>query len=1020
LKGIFYSHLAFSVSIGLINHSYALTPINSSQDGRIIQGGTYYNTANAKTTFVNSGSGGLWLKSGTTVRGLEVNSGGSLTNHGGTVQLYAPGNVVRVDGNIDVRGMVNGQGAYLGDGGKVYVDAGYLYQSGKIFASGKNGGLVQVNVGAATLANGSQIEAKGLNGAGGVVNFASSGPVDLQQGSNINSSGLTVGAFDRNVINIEGGMVNAEGVLRADGIATACQGARGGTIRLTATGQSTLNEPQDLPGIKDILNSATFRNSGDTSPPTLTLAERDALIARNRELGINDESILIGRVDNIKSMNLVSANGAGSIPSSANDPYGGPTRAGDGGTIIMSSRRDIHLNGLIQANGANGGNRVNPYAGGNGGTIIMGTQSVFSPIGFDNITTANGGSGGSSLSATGTGAKGGDGGIIAISTNDVLQVSDRLESSGGIGGNGYTPGHGGQGGMIMFSGGQTTEVNGLLVTRGALGGNNSATAGGLPGTIAVSGFVNPDFVKQQGFINGQFVSNSQAQKPQPRELLTHGENLISMINAGTDIITENFFKDTLPQSHIRSVTDPNGTLGTARQEVINKNTSTSSYVYRNLVVNGNGELGASIDDAGKVNLNLQPPTSYGQVSIPTALSRGRGFDTLNTLTVRSNGNISTVGLSTQPTNFWIMGREHNIFGGGHISMMTYTGSSLSIDDTLQTKGTANSGSIMLSARNELNVGKSIPTQLITSGGLHGGVIQLSSIGNMLIKGGKQETKLSADGQLMGGGINVMSDGSYTSQSKTTLSADVVSKDIFPPGNPQGGIISVLARSNLTNGQNAGADGNISNIHASAYYGRGGFVKLASDSTLINDSGVIEANGGLHGGVVSLTGRIASAISGLPQLQVSSLTPPKTTITGSPGTDFVGRGSVINFGTINALGNGGRIYLGGDGGVLFAEKPNSIYPNVPSLNVQPVLPSLIFTSSNPNITLQALGQSINRNGQQVYIVAGNELTSKAGQTRSAADIVNAEAAANHSAPNVNPNQDGQGAAFTQDFLVTPNP
>jgi hypothetical protein len=65
--------IGLSLTITLFPSSYALNPINSTQDGRIIQGGTYFNTPNLKTTFINSHSDGLWLKSGVSIRGLEVN-----------------------------------------------------------------------------------------------------------------------------------------------------------------------------------------------------------------------------------------------------------------------------------------------------------------------------------------------------------------------------------------------------------------------------------------------------------------------------------------------------------------------------------------------------------------------------------------------------------------------------------------------------------------------------------------------------------------------------------------------------------------------------------------------------------------------------------------------------------------------------------------------------------------------------------------------------------------------------------
>jgi len=978
---------------------------------------------------VNSGSGGLWLKGDTIVKGLEVNANGNLTNNGGTIQLYAPGNVVRIDGKLDVSGLLNGKGVPLGDGGKVFVDAGYLYQSGSILASGKNGGLVQINVGTATLDHGALIEAKGLNGAGGVVNIASPGLVDMHTNTTVNTSGGTVGAFDRNVIDFEGSAVIIEGNLRANGIEASGQGARGGTIRLVASGQS------DAQSMYDTLNAATVNNPGDNSAPTISPELRDELMFRNNDTIANfDGGIYLGSVlPGAFTSGLISANGSGDIPNSANDPYGGPNRAGDGGSIIFSANQPILLRGLVQANGANGGNRVNPYAGGNGGTIAMSAEVTYTQPG--SIVQANAGAGGSSLSPTGTGAKGGDGGLIALSNGSFFQHLGLIQANGAVGGSGKIPGHGGQGGLVLFGGDvqQDPDISGLITANGAFGGNASAAAGGKPGTI-VAGIIipslfNPDNFKQLGFINGQLVNNPVTESPQSHELLTHGENLISFISLDYNSISENFFTDTLATSNIRSVTNPIGNLDASRQEVIDKNTSNSPYVYRNLIFSGTG---------ARLDINFQPPSVNGNVTLPTELSRGRGFDTLNTFTVRDIGTISNGG-SNQPLNFWIMGREHNIFGGGHISLQSLPSpfsepfspqkSNLEINDTLQTNGTANSGSILLRSSDDLNVGTALPTMINASGALHGGAIQLKSAGNMLISGTNQETSINTNGHLMGGSINTIAIGKYTSQLKTTLTADTTLTGIVPAGNPQAGIITLKTLSNpfsetkLTNGQDLGFDGLISSIHANSNNGRGGYVQLGSDGSVVNNIGIIEANGGQHGGVVSLTGKTATTLfPGLPQMMIPSLTPPKTDITGSSGTDFVGQGSVINMGAINALGNGGRIYLGGNEGVVFAEKSHDLYPNspLPSLNGQAVLPSIIFASSNPNTTLQTIGQNMNKNGQQVYVVAGNALTNTTGQTRSAADIVNSEAAPNHSAPNVNPNQDGQGAAFTQDFDIAPSP
>lgn len=132
--------VSFAVSIAIFpNDALATHPINTVNNGQIIQSGTYFNTPDSKTTFINKGSGGLWLKSGNNLRGVEVNSAGTLTNNGGTFHFYAPNDVVRLDGNIDVRAIRNSNGTYLGNGGRVFVDSAYLYQNGNIYANGING-----------------------------------------------------------------------------------------------------------------------------------------------------------------------------------------------------------------------------------------------------------------------------------------------------------------------------------------------------------------------------------------------------------------------------------------------------------------------------------------------------------------------------------------------------------------------------------------------------------------------------------------------------------------------------------------------------------------------------------------------------------------------------------------------------------------------------------------------------------------------------------------------------------------
>jgi len=144
------------------------------------------------------------------------------------------------------------------------------------------------------------------------------------------------------------------------------------------------------------------------------------------------------------------------------------------------------------------------------------------------------------------------------------------------------------------------------------------------------------------------------------------------------------------------------------------------------------------------------------------------------------------------------------------------------------------------------------------------------------------------------------------------------------------------------------------------------------------------------------------------LVVKSLTPPVTIL------QDINTVSVSNYGILNTLGLrglDGNIYLGGNEGVGLKTLDSSTKM---TLNNVVVNTNDFRSSSNPNQLLQQIGRQINANGGHVYIVAGEALTNKAGQTRSASEIVQGEAAPNNSSPNVNPVQDGQGSQFPNDF------
>ena len=172
--------LVLAVSLAVFSGALAWSEpggLNTTNTGQNISGGTYYNTPGSRTTFQNPG-GSLHLRKGNLVRGLEANTIKVPTGNGGTLYFRAPGQVIRLDGDIDVSAVKNGQ-IYVGNGGKAFFDSAYLFQSGNIYANGHNGGVVQMNVGAATLDGNARITAQGLGGNGGSINVHSPGIVQL-------------------------------------------------------------------------------------------------------------------------------------------------------------------------------------------------------------------------------------------------------------------------------------------------------------------------------------------------------------------------------------------------------------------------------------------------------------------------------------------------------------------------------------------------------------------------------------------------------------------------------------------------------------------------------------------------------------------------------------------------------------------------------------------------------------------------------------------------------------------------
>jgi hypothetical protein len=344
--------LTLALSVVLQVGTYA-QQVNTVNDGSVINAGTYLNTPNGKTIFKNSTGTGIHLQSGQNIRGAEYFNG-SLTGNGGNIHIDAPNQVVRLDGNIDVRGFLpKGIIGNAGSGGNVTVNAGYLYQTGNIYASGLNGGIVQFNTGCLTMGATSRIEATGQNyiggefasdisGTGGRVGINSTGDVTISKGAFITTNGspnpLRFDEYGNSIV-IVGRGVNVDGILYAR------QGQ--GEIRISATGPD-----RDL----NISNGAVIRSAGGT-------------VTLNSQRDINQNGLVLN-------------NGSAFFnPSSDNSPWSPGTQGSAGGTISLTAANSVSNTARIQADGhgSNGGvpqSMGAGFRGGKGGVITISAPSI--------------------------------------------------------------------------------------------------------------------------------------------------------------------------------------------------------------------------------------------------------------------------------------------------------------------------------------------------------------------------------------------------------------------------------------------------------------------------------------------------------------------------------------------------------------------------------------------------------------------------------------------------------------------
>jgi len=365
---------ALALTMGVAYADIPANLTNQTVDGAIIQGGTYFNTAGSETKFINSAGTGITLNAGHTIRGLEVydsritigwwsapatrDFSGKLSGNGGHIHIQAPDQVVRLNGNIDVRGFQFGRPTGDGNGGQVTIDAAYLFQNGNIYATGTNGGSVEMNVGGMTMGSTSLIDAHSnylLNEhPGGSVAIHSTGQVDIQPGAKIDVSGATGGNFFQfpgqlpfNNISITGSVVNMDGILQAS--------------------SAILRQPQLTPWPEGAHSAIRLvATQGDVTIGPDAVLQADSANTLN-----NTRTITITAARDINQVGKIWANGSKGGALFINAPTA-PTYwflpGGRGGSISLSAGHDINQNGRLSADGGNG---TEKSLGGAGGTITL-------------------------------------------------------------------------------------------------------------------------------------------------------------------------------------------------------------------------------------------------------------------------------------------------------------------------------------------------------------------------------------------------------------------------------------------------------------------------------------------------------------------------------------------------------------------------------------------------------------------------------------------------------------------------
>ncbi|MEI8267952.1 MAG: YDG domain-containing protein, partial [Betaproteobacteria bacterium] len=382
-----------------------------------------------------------------------------ISNSFSVISVNAPGGSVVLidDGALDLGATTTGNLTVYAS----FLSAGDITQSGPVTVSGTF----------TASAGDGNITLNRADNAFNIVNLTAGGHASLRAAGDLTAQDVVTAWGD--VTLIAGGNLSVAGTVKSD---------RGSTPTRQDAGAVTLTA---LAGDLVIRSNASVLSKGSGADVDFPVYG-DGGNGGNIQLQAANGSIEIAQGSQVKSLG-----GRGAMP--ASNSYGVPGFAGgSGGHVTLSAGQAINVRGTVSSEGGLGaqGAPTDSFAsgtmggrGGQAGNITLTAGGSISVLTTGSVSALGGGGGLGGEAGTGQwpinggeGGAGGDGGAVALSAGTSVALSGRLESAGGLGGNGTS-------GSQVDPG---SEVAGSWGERGCWTTAGSGGAGGQAGRITVS------------------------------------------------------------------------------------------------------------------------------------------------------------------------------------------------------------------------------------------------------------------------------------------------------------------------------------------------------------------------------------------------------------------------------------------------------------------------------------------------------------------------------------------------------